>query len=292
MAWSSIIAIFCLSISILLYAIFILVEVKVASNPFAPGRIIFERSLVAAYLCNFFSTGASVATIFYVPLYFQVVGGFSATQAGLRLIPGTIGSVTGSIVGGLIMERTGKYYWLTIIAIFIHIVGGNVPTFLLSGLALNSTEGIIIGQVFWGFGGGVTTTSTLIALIANADARDQAVVTACSYLFRSLGSVLSLSLSATVVQQSLRAQLREVLPDGKEADKIVERVRQSLDYINELEPHMRELVRVCYQRATNAAFGLSVMIVCLALVSASFIRENRLSNVDEVAGSGGREERG
>lgn len=35
-------------------------------------------------------------------------------------------------------------------------------------------------------------------------------------------------------------QLKEVRP---EADKIVERVRQSLDYINELEPHRREFVR-------------------------------------------------
>jgi hypothetical protein len=35
-------------------------------------------------------------------------------------------------------------------------------------------------------------------------------------------------------------QLREVRP---EADKIVERARQSLDYINELEPHRREFVR-------------------------------------------------
>ena len=63
------------------------------------------------------------------------------------------------------------------------------------------------------------------------------------------------------------------------ADNIVRRVRQSLDYINELEPHMKDLVRGCYQRAINAAFGLSVVIVCLALVSAFFIRAKKLGKV-------------
>lgn len=54
-SWSKPIVIASLSVSIPLFAIFILVEQKFAKEPFAPGRIIFERSLFASYLCNFFS---------------------------------------------------------------------------------------------------------------------------------------------------------------------------------------------------------------------------------------------
>jgi MFS family permease len=216
-----------------------------------------------------------MGTLFYIPLFFQAVDGVSAFEAGLRLIPGIIGSVTGSIGGGLIMQKTGKFYWITVIA-YILLPFGSLLIVLFSGFITNSIIGIITGLVFCGLGGGIGVTTTLIALIANADPKDQAVATACSYLFRSLGSVIGLSISATVVQQSLRTQLRARL-NGDQADKIVERVRHSLDYINQLDPITQELVRSCYEKATNAAFGLTVVLVLGALVSSFYINEKRLS---------------
>lgn len=116
----------------------------------------------------------------------------------------------------------------------------------------------------------------LIELVATASAEDQAVATACSYLFRSLGSVIGISLSSTVVQQSLRAHLRSSLKSGKDADKIVERVRQSLEYIKTLEPATKEIVRECYERATTAAFGMTMCIMAGALLASFFIREKEL----------------
>jgi hypothetical protein len=71
-------------------------------------------------------------------------------------------------------------------------------------------------------------------------------------------------------------QLRANMKSGKDADKIVERVRQSLDYIKELEPRIREIVIQCYQKAENTSFGMSVLIVCGALTCACFIREKKL----------------
>ena len=84
-------------------------------------------------------------------------------------------------------------------------------------------------------------------------------------------------MSATVVQQSLRTQLRENLKSGKEADKIVDRVRQSLDYIKKLEPHTREIVGRCYQKATSASFSLSIAFVGTALVASLWMKEKKLS---------------
>jgi tetrahydromethanopterin S-methyltransferase subunit B len=115
-------------------------------------------------------------------------------------------------------------------------------------------------------------------VIANADPKDQAIATACTYLFRSLGSVVGVSMSSTVVQQALRVQLMEKLDSGSEADEIVEKVRQSLDFIKQLEPYTRELVRSCYGKATNAAFGVSIGVICLSLAAAMFIREKKLGN--------------
>ena len=144
---------------------------------------------------------------------------------------------------------------------------GLIPILLFTGLVANSTYGISVGMIMCGFANGIGVTTSLIGLIANASPEDQAVATACSYLFRSLGSVVGLSLSATVVQQSLRNQLRDRLESGKDADQIMQEVRESLDYIKTLEPGVREIVRQCYGSATRAGFGLMLGIVAFAMLS-------------------------
>ncbi|THW12628.1 MFS general substrate transporter [Aureobasidium pullulans] len=275
-SWKANITIISISLSIPLFILFVFVEMKVASEPFAPGHIIFNRSLFACYLCNFFSFSGWLAALFYIPLYFQAVDGLTATQAGVRLIPGIIAGVSGSLFGGFYMQRTGKFYWLTVIA-YTCLVVGMTTVFLFTGFVVNSTIGIIIGMCICGSGNGVGVTSTLIGLIANASREDQAVATACSYLFRSLGSVFGVSISATLANQSLRDNLATALSNGNTAAEIAERVRESLAYINTLEPGVRALVRECYAQSTRAAFGLEIGLVAGAAVSAWFIREKALS---------------
>ena len=113
--------------------------------------------------------------------------------------------------------------------------------------------------------------------VSNATPEDQAVVTACSYLFRSLGSVIGLALSSTVVQQVLRNRLRYALRDSKDIDRIVDGVRESLDFIKTLDPAIARIVRDCYGWATNKGFAFLIGVVFLAFVSSLFIRERSLS---------------
>ena len=70
-SWSATITIVSLCISFSLFIAFVIVEQKYAAEPFAPGHIIFERTLFASYLCNFFSFGGWLAVLFYIPLFFQ-----------------------------------------------------------------------------------------------------------------------------------------------------------------------------------------------------------------------------
>lgn len=293
-SWSDIVTIVSLCLAFILFIAFVLVEVKVAVAPFAPARIILERSLIACYLCNFFSFGGWLAVLFYLPLFFQAVDGFSASQAGVRLLPGIVAGVSGSLFGGLLMQKTGKYFWLTVCA-YTTLTLGMIPILLCTGLVTNNTYGISVGLVMGGFSNGIGVTTSLIGLIANASIEDQAVATACSYLFRSLGSVVGLSLSATVVQQSLRTQLRDRLNSGKDADKIVKRVRESLEFAKTLDPDVQEIVRHCYGIATRNGFVLMLCIVSFAMLSSckqqifedartftdpkrqGFIREKKLS---------------
>ncbi|KAF2427559.1 MFS multidrug transporter [Tothia fuscella] len=274
-SWSDKYTVIAMCTSVPLIIIFILIELYVAAEPFAPGHIIFERTLFAAYLCNFFAFAGWLAAIFYVSLYFQAVYDLSATQAGIRLIPSIICGVSGSLASGFYMQKTGRYYWITVIC-YSTLVLGMLDIILFSGLAVSYVPGVIFGTMICAFSNGTGVTTSLIALISNAAREDQAIATACSYLFRSLGSAMGVSLCATAANQALRANLRAKLGNGDDADRIAEKVRQSLEFIKTLEPEMRSIVRDCYAQGTRAAFGVGIVLVAGSAVSAWFIKEKRL----------------
>ena len=275
-SWSNTVTLASIGAAVPLFIIFILVEMKVAKEPFAPGHVIFNRSLFASFLCNFFSFSGWLAALFYLPLYFQTVHGMTATQAGLCLIPSAVFGVSGALFAGFLMHRTGRYYRLTI-ACYTSLTIGMVLILLMAGGVISSVPGIIVGMCVCSFSNGIGVTSTLIGLIANASKEDQAIATACSYLFRSLGSVFGVSMSATVANQALRRGLEHSLNNGKAAKEIALKVRASLAYLKTLDPATRAIVARCYAVSTRAALGLEIGLVAGAAISAWFIREKSLS---------------
>jgi predicted MFS family arabinose efflux permease len=258
-----------------LFIVFVLIEKYVASHPFAPFRIILNRSLFACYLCNFFSFGGWLAALFFIPLYWQVIGDLSASQAGLLLVPCILFGVGGSLVGGFYMKRTGKYYWITGIA-YTNLVLGLALVVLFSGLILANIPLMVVGTCICSFSNGLGVTTTLVGLLANAKHQDQAVATACSYLFRALGSVFGVSMCATAFNLTLRESLQAALRGDADAEEIAERVRASLAYFRSLEPGLKEVVRECYGQSTRAALEVSVGLVVGSSVMTWFIREKRL----------------
>ncbi|EAU82087.2 membrane transporter [Coprinopsis cinerea okayama7 len=246
----------------------VFIEFEWAREPFAPKRIIINRSLIASYLVNFFGIASAFTVLFHVPLYLQAVQSKTASQASLSLIYSVVAAMAGSLGGGLIMQSTGKYYWLTFWSNVLLVVGIGALT-LSSGIIVSSALSITLGT---------SITTSLISLIANAGQEDQAIATAVSYLFRSLGSVVGLSLGSTIVQITLRSTLRARLSGDSDSDieEIVRRVRESLTYLDELDEATRAIVRGSYEVAIQATFVFATIVAALALVSSMYIKEKPL----------------
>jgi hypothetical protein len=162
-SWTMPLTIVSLSVSVVLFILFVIIEVYFAAEPFAPGHIIFDRTFFANYGCNFASFGSWLAALFYIPLYFQAVDGVSATVSGLRLLPSICTGVFGSLFAGFVMKWTGRYYWLTVGG-YTSLTLGITGIFLFSGGAVPSTAGMIISMVVSAFGNGIGVTTTLIGL--------------------------------------------------------------------------------------------------------------------------------
>jgi predicted MFS family arabinose efflux permease len=153
-SWNDKFAIMALSAFAILFILFGVIEMKLASEPVAPKRIVTDRGLITTYMVNFFSGGALISMLFHTSLYLQAVLGKTPSQTGLFLIPAIAGSVVGSLVGGLMMQKSGKYYWLTVGAYLSMVIGaalvvlftgilGSSPSRIATGMLLPVADGIL-----------------------------------------------------------------------------------------------------------------------------------------------------
>ena len=103
--------------------------------------------------------------------------------------------------------------------------------------------------------------------VSNVSAADQAVATACAFLFRALGAAVGLSLVGMRLRSSLNPQ---------EAERIIEGIAQSLEFIKDLSPELQKVVRNCYGVGIQAGFGMCVALLACAAFSTFWWREKKL----------------
>lgn len=270
--WTHPLVISALVASAFLLALFLYIEANVAVEPLLPIRILSHRTILAAFFTNWFLTMAVHSTLFYGPIYFQLRGA-TPTQSGLRIIPQSVGVMTGSITAGTLMRRLGRYYKLNVTFQAIEVVGFVV----MLGYGLHSPRWPELVSFFLiGTGYGAMLTITLIALIAAVDHKWQAVATSGSYAFRSTGSVIGITISSAVFTNILRQQLQSRLAGLAGAEEIIRQVRDNFELVHSLPPQWKLPVEEAYISALKAVFGTILGLGMAGSLISLFMREHKL----------------
>jgi len=275
--WNHVLIYTTLPLSFISLLLFIYVENSIASEPIIPVKLLLNRTVLSACFTNWFITMSVFAILFYGPIYFQVKG-LSPTQAGVRLIPQSVGTALGSIGTGLIMRWTGRYYLLNIGIQMIFIAACSIiSTFTLDTSAWEPYLAFLMSGT--GYSGMLTTT--LLALISAVDHEDQAVITSASYAFRSTGSVIGITIASAVFQNILKMKLWATLGHREGAAEIISRLRDSLDEIGKLPLDLREEVRGVYMDALRGVFLTTLGISVVGALVSLAMREHKLhSNLE------------
>lgn len=109
---------------------------------------------------------------------------------------------------------------------------------------------------------------------------------------KTLGGVCGIGIGGALVQHILRSTLQQWLK-GQDVEQvrnsingatinntngqIIARVRESLSYIDTLDPVVQDIVRLAYERAIQAVFLFITCITGLALLFSLFIEEKPLN---------------
>jgi MFS family permease len=93
-----------------------------ASEPFLPMPVLRNPIMRAGTVCTSFSQGVVIGLTIFLPLYYELVHKFSASDSGLALIPIVVMSTPGSIAAGRAMMYTEHYKRVPVILLCISIV--------------------------------------------------------------------------------------------------------------------------------------------------------------------------
>ena len=191
--WGSIVA------GVVLLAVFVLVEAR-AAEPIIPLHLFRNRTFSASMVAIFLATFGFGAAIIFLPLYFQIVEGASATASGYKLLPFLVGLIISSIASGFIVSRTGRYKAVVLVGLVTMTVG----LALMTNLRADTPDLVLSGWMFVaGFGVGPTFAVFTIIVQNAVPFSELGAATSDLTLFRQIGTTMGLTLAFTFFRDNL-----------------------------------------------------------------------------------------
>jgi hypothetical protein len=275
--------------------IFVGVEIRQQDKGLLPPQFFKKRDVLLAMLFALFvgafffplvyylgkhpssQTTRFLTLIYFAALYFQVVQGDSAIEAGIKLLPCLISVVIASIISGVLITGFGYYNPVILFETALLVVG----TALIATFWLYTPFSKWFGyQVIAGLGTGVCFQAGILVVqnVLPQDLIPQA--TACVQFFQSLGGAVFIALAQTFFQNTI---IDNVARDAPNIDPILimnsgaSQIRQVLAQMDRQDA--LHAVLSAYTLGLRKTFYISAAAAgCTFLVSCGF-RWKRIQRV-------------
>lgn len=250
---------------------FVAVERR-AEAPIIPLHLFASRSFNLATIAGMIIAIGMFGAISYMPTYFQMVYGYSATQAGLLLISMVSGLMGAALLTGNLASRTGRYKWMTIACAVVSAIGLG----LLSTIEVTTSVQVLCTYLFV-LGAGIGLGMQIFILIVQNSFPDREVgaATAANNFFREIGATLGAAIVGSIFTSNLTSLLTERMSeagiDPGRSGAAISGLTPAV--VNALPEQLRAIVTSAYSEALTPVFGHLVPLVLVALVVVCFIRE-------------------
>jgi EmrB/QacA subfamily drug resistance transporter len=206
--WTSPRALLCIAIGVLGLVAFVLNERRFGDDALLPLRLFRGRTFGIGSLLNFVLGMGMFGGLAALPLYLQIVKGATPTEAGLMLLPLTFGIMSGSIISGQAISRTGRYKVFPVVGAFLLVGAMLVFSRVDADTALWQT---MIVMVPFGLGLGFNMQPLVLAIQNTVPPRDIGVATSSATFFRQMGGTLGTAVFLSVLFTGAATHIREEL---------------------------------------------------------------------------------
>ena len=278
----------CALVGIVLTILFLLWERK-ATEPILPLYLFKYHTFSVTSALGAVIGAGMFGAIIMLPLYFQVVRGYSATEAGLKLIPLMLGIVSTSIISGKMISKHGHYKRFPIMGTAIMTVG----ILLMTRLQIDTPYWqISIYAVMVGAGLGLSMQTIVIALQNSVEFKDMGVATSSNTFFRSLGSVFGTAIFGSILtnrvvhyMSSGFGDLAKTNPsalEGFDTTKLAT-LTNNTAVLKTFPPVIKQTALEAFVNSFHVVFYAAAPITLLGLALAFMLRETPLRTTQDYA---------
>ena len=271
--WTNSLTLTYLVIGILLTVLFLYWESR-ATEPIIPLYLFKNHTFTVTSVLGAIIGAGMFGAIVMLPLYMQVVKGYTATDAGLKLIPLMLGIVSTSIMSGKLITKHGHYKRYPIAGTALMALG----ILAMTRLQIDTPYWeLSIYAIMVGAGLGLSMQTIVIALQNAVEFKDMGVATSSNTFFRSLGSVFGTAIFGTILTNRLGHYL---LGAGfNESD--VAKIQSNTAAIGSLPAEGRMTALNAFVDSFHVVFLVAAPVVAVGLLFALALRETPLrTNAD------------
>ncbi|RDW62640.1 MFS general substrate transporter-37 [Coleophoma crateriformis] len=194
---------------VLIVALFVVVEWYQDERAMMVPRLLKDRTIAVGMLFIFFLAGAFFLLLYYLPLYFQAVGGISASSSGIRNLPLILGCTIATILSGGLVSAYGHFVPFLIIGSVLGTIGSG----LIYTLGPTSGSSQWIGyQALAGLGLGFALQLPVISAQAVSTPADLSSTTAMILFAQTIGGAFYVSAGQVAFTNVLLKRLTVTAP--------------------------------------------------------------------------------
>jgi MFS transporter, DHA2 family, glioxin efflux transporter len=250
---------------VVILTLFIVIEWYSGERAMIVGRIAKDRTIWVCMIFIFFLAGAFFLFLYYLPIYFQVVSGVSASQSGIRNLPLILAMTLATIVSGGLISVYGHFVPFMLGGSIVGTIGAG----LLYTLNTTSSSAHWIGyQILTGLGLGLALQVPIIAAQASVAPADLASATAMILFFQTIGGAFFVSAGEVAFTNTLIGKLPITAPSVDPANVVsvgVTQIRATFDasVVPGIIQAYMDGLKIAYAIAI-ASVGISVLIAALS----------------------------
>jgi EmrB/QacA subfamily drug resistance transporter len=281
-SWSSAETIALLTVGCILLILASINEILTSRSPILPPRLFKTRTTGIVLITCFIHAATFFAGAFYLPLYFQVLGS-SATGAGVRMIPFSLGASLSSVISGVLCTRTGTYRGIIWFAFATMVLGWGLMTTLDDH---SDTVKKVFYPLITALGVGCLFQIPLIALQAAMPIKDMATSTAAFGFLRTMGGTVGIAIGQALYSSILKRKINKI-PGLSGYDTSPGALSESVRTLQRLpQPERGEIIHA-YTKSLAAIWVFNTPIVGVGFIMVLFIKAYSLERLTIRAGARG-----
>ncbi|MDP9270682.1 MAG: MFS transporter [Chloroflexota bacterium] len=192
-----------MAVGLALAAVFVWVESR-AHEPIVPLSLFRIRAFTASVLAMFLAAMGFFTAVVFLPRWFQVVLGASATESGYQILPLLMGLIVSAIVSGQIVARTGRYKAMITGALVVLALG----LLLLTNLQPDTPRPLLwLWMLIAGLGIGPAFGVFTLVVQNSVPVEELGTGTSSLTLFQQVGGTVGLAITGTIFGSRLLEEL-------------------------------------------------------------------------------------